>query len=80
VALEADLALGGLLEAGDHARSGGLAAARRAEHGEELAALDVEVRVVDRYEGPEAFRDVVDRDDDVIRTPDLVAQRIAPVF
>ena len=38
-----DVAGGRLLEAGDQAQAGGLARARRPEHGEELARPDVEV-------------------------------------
>ena len=65
VALEADLTLRRLLEPGDHAQRGGLPAPGRPEHGEELGATDLEVRVVDRDEGTESLDDVVDRDDDV---------------
>ena len=41
---EADLAAVELAEAGDHAQQRGLAAARRAEQGEELAVLDSDRR------------------------------------
>ncbi len=40
-------ALAGVAEAADHAERGGLAAARGAEQGEEVAGLDVEVQAVD---------------------------------
>ena len=42
-----DRAGGRRLEAGDHAQHRGLAAAGRAEEGDELALLDVEVEVLD---------------------------------
>ena len=47
-AVEQDLARGRLLEARDQPQGGGLAAARRAEQGEELAAGHGQVDVVDR--------------------------------
>ncbi len=43
-------------EAGDDAQDGGLAAARRPEEGEELAAFDVQRRVLDRRKVAEADR------------------------
>jgi hypothetical protein len=46
--VEQDLARGRLLEAGDQAQGSGLAAARRAEEGEELTAGHGQVDVVDR--------------------------------
>ena len=57
-----DLALGRLLEAGDHAEGRGLAAARRAEQAVELAVLDLQVHPVDGDHFPEAFRDIGDLD------------------
>ena len=42
-----DLAVGDLLETGDHAQGGRLAAAGRADEHDELAVLDVEVQVGD---------------------------------
>ena len=48
LAVEEDLALGRLLEARDHPQRRRLAAPRRPEQREELAALDREVEVVDR--------------------------------
>jgi hypothetical protein len=50
-AVEEDLAAGRLLEA-DHPQGGGLATARRAEQGEELALGDPEIDVLD---GPDAL-------------------------
>src|SRR5262245_52381863 len=52
-AVEQDLTVGGLLEPGEHAQRGGLAAARGAEQGEELARLDLEVDAVDRSDAVE---------------------------
>ncbi len=43
------LALGGVLEAGDHPQRRGLAASGRAEERVELAVMDGEVEVVDRH-------------------------------
>ena len=63
LAVEADGAAGGRLEAGDHAQRRRLAAAGRTEHGEELAVGDAEVGVVDRGEVGELLGDVVDLDD-----------------
>ena len=39
--------LGDALEAGDHAQEGGLAAAGRADQGQELAVADLEVDALD---------------------------------
>ena len=44
---DADAPAGVLLEAGDHAQRRGLAAARRPEQRDELAALDRQIDVVD---------------------------------
>ena len=52
----------GLDEARDHAQDGRLAAARRAEEGEELAGLDRDVDIVDRPEGAEIHRYGVELD------------------
>ena len=57
VAVDQDLALVRLLEAGDHPQRRRLAAAARAEHREELALGDVEVDVVDGGEVAEALDD-----------------------
>ena len=46
-AVDQHLARGRLLEAGDQPQAGGLARARRPQHGEELAVGDVEADVVD---------------------------------
>ncbi|MNU01598.1 hypothetical protein D3C72_2450480 [compost metagenome] len=45
--MDADGTRAGLLEAGDQAQAGGLARARWAEHGEELAVLDIDGYPVD---------------------------------
>ena len=71
-ALEADPSRRGLLEPGDHPQRRRLAAPRRAEHREELAAADLEVRVLDRGEPTEALRHVVDVDDHVLGVLPLV--------
>ena len=55
---EEDLALGRLLEAGDHPEGRGLAAARRAEQARERCGWDREPHVIDRDDRPEALRDV----------------------
>ncbi|MCY1306980.1 hypothetical protein D9M70_568730 [compost metagenome] len=47
LAVDADGAGRGLLEAGDQAQASGLARARWAEHGEELAVLDIDGYPVD---------------------------------
>ena len=57
VATEHDRAVGRLLEAGDHAQRGRLAAPGRAEQGEELARPDEQVEVVDRGERAEPLGD-----------------------
>ena len=57
LAVDQDLAGVGLLEAGDHPQGRRLAAARGAEQGEELAAGELEVEVVDGDEVAEALRD-----------------------
>ena len=50
VAVDQDLARGRLLEAGDHPQRRRLAAAGRAEQGEELALRDLEVELAHRDE------------------------------
>src|SRR5215475_10877918 len=52
-AVEEDLAFARLLEAGDHAQGGRLAASGWTQHGEELAAGHVQVDAVHRDHGPE---------------------------
>ena len=59
---EQDLALGRLLEAGDHPQRRGLAAAGWSEEAVELAARDAQVHAVDGGDGPEPLRDVDDLD------------------
>ena len=54
---DVDRPLGWLLEAGDHPQSRGLAAARRADDREELAALDFEVEGADRLQVAEPLGD-----------------------
>src|SRR5690606_4378254 len=53
--VEKDAAMGGLLETGKHAQQRGLAAARGAKEGEELAFVDVEREIVDGGEVAEAL-------------------------
>ena len=48
LAVDVELAPGDVLEAGDHAHRGGLAAARRADDDDELAIGDLKVEVVNR--------------------------------
>ena len=48
---------------GDHAEHGRLAAARRPEEGDELAALDVEVEVLDHGGVGEGLADVLDAEE-----------------
>ena len=50
------------VEAGDCAQQGGLAAARRAEEADELAAMDVEIDAAQGLEGAEALGELADRD------------------
>jgi hypothetical protein len=55
------LALGDVLEPGDHPQRGRLAAARWADEDHELAVLDVEVHVLDGLKAVvESLRDVVE--------------------
>ncbi len=61
-AVEAEHAGRHLLEARDHAQHGGLAAARGAEHREELGGADLEARLVHGDEVAVALRDALDRD------------------
>ena len=50
LAAQVDGTRGGVLEPADHPQGRGLAAARRAEHREELAGRDIEGKVVDRHD------------------------------
>src|SRR4029077_16841152 len=63
--LEQDAATGGLLETGDHLERRRLAAPRGAEHREELALVDREVRLLDRDEIAELLAHPVELDDGV---------------
>ena len=56
---EVNRARAGRLEAGDHAQGGRFATARWAQHGEELAVLDVEHQVIDRHDLVEALGYVI---------------------
>ncbi|ELS27672.1 hypothetical protein ppKF707_3599 [Metapseudomonas furukawaii] len=49
-------------QAGDDAQQAGLAAPGRAEEGHELAAVDIQVDVVERAEGAEGLADITDFD------------------
>ncbi len=51
-------AVGDVLEPGDQAQQGRLAAARRADEDDELARLDVEVDALDDVDGAERLLDV----------------------
>ena len=62
LARDADVALVGLLEPGEHAQRRGLAAPARAEQREELAGLDVEVDGVDGDHRTEALGHVGELD------------------
>ena len=55
-------ALGDLLQAGEHAQRGGLAAARGADEDQELPVVDLDVEVVDGDDLTEALPDPVERD------------------
>ena len=46
LAVQQNLARGGLVEPGDHAQTGGLAAAGGTEHGEELTILNIKCHIV----------------------------------
>ena len=52
----AELAVADVLEAGDHAQQGRLAAARRPDEDDELAVLDVEVDAIDDLQISEVIR------------------------
>jgi len=57
-----ELALGDLLEAGDDAERGALAATRRADEDDELAVLHLEVDVVQHLDLAEGLGDAAQRD------------------
>src|ERR1700730_6402171 len=60
LAIEQDASLAGQLKAGDHAQRGRLPAARRAQHHEEGAVLDREIRAVDGDEILEGLAQLLD--------------------
>ena len=79
---EEDLAMGRGLEASQHHQAGGLARARRPEHGQELAARDVEVEVLhDQRLAVVGLLDVHETDERVagaqFRHPDCVSTPVA---
>ena len=57
-----DLAVGDVLEAGDHPKQGGLAAAGRADENQELAVVDVNRHAMNDRDIVEGFVDVLNRD------------------
>ena len=59
-AVDADGAGGGVLEPGDQAQQGGLAAAGGADEDDELAVLDVEIELRDDRRRPEGLADLVE--------------------
>src|SRR5262249_47491735 len=61
-----DVALGRLLEAGDQAQAGGLAAARGAEKGMERAAFQREGDAIDRGHLAEMLADAIETDVDAV--------------
>ena len=63
LAVDADRSRGRRLEAGDHAQGRRLAAAAGAEEGDELAALDREVEVLDDGLGAEGLADAGQREE-----------------
>src|SRR5579864_3122700 len=65
VAADLDLAAIGPLQPGNASKCRGLAAAGWAEQGDELAFLDGEVDVVDRYFGAEILAQVTELDHDI---------------
>jgi hypothetical protein len=74
-AADQDMALRGLLEAGEQAQRGGLAAARRPQEAEEGAAFDAQGHVVDGDDLAEALRGPHELD---VRGP-VVARRVRPL-
>ena len=62
LAVDGDVAGGDLLEAGEHAQQGGLAAARGADQHDELAVGDVDRYAVDHLDGAVGLADVADGD------------------
>ena len=66
LAVQADLAGGRILETSDHTQAGGLAAARRPQHREELAVADVHIDMVYRDDFAELLDNVAHFDCDTI--------------
>ncbi len=62
LAVDEDLPVGDVEQAGDAVEQRGLAAAGRAEQDQELAVLDVEIEVLEHRRAAEAQREVADRD------------------
>ena len=60
--VDADIPGGRILEAGNHAQSGRLAAAGRPDEDDELAVFDGEVQVLDRLNGAERFIEIAQFD------------------
>ena len=80
LAVEHDLAMGRGLEAGQHHQAGGLARARRPEQGQELAARDLEVQVLDDQRGAIiALLDVLEPDVRLARHPDCLQRFSRPL-
>ena len=67
--VDADLARGRILEAGDHAQRRGLAAAGRPDEDDELAVLDGEAQVPDRDDGAEGLVQIAQLDARHILSP-----------
>src|SRR5262249_12839708 len=61
-AVDADFARARVLEAGDHAQGGGLAAAGRPDQHDELAVLDGKAQVAHRDHGAEALAQIDELD------------------
>ena len=59
---DADLAVGNVLEAGDHAQQGRFAAAGRSDQGDEFAVLDVDIDAVQDFGVPVGFAQIPDDD------------------
>ena len=60
--VDADFARGRILEAGNHAQGGRLAAAGRSDEHDELAVLDGEVQALDRLNGAERLVEIDELD------------------
>ena len=75
-AVELDRPVVRQLEAGDHAQGGGLAGARRAEHGEELALANLEVDPRHRHDVAVALREALEAER-VVHSGETVSRRLA---